>query len=114
MASSGDSAVPQKLFHSKPTAAHFFPFQGKREDKAAHCSAEAEGGGEGGRDRAKEGPHRSDCGSVAPFQGSQAGDGGKMRGSLRHSQTPASSRPLPHAGVASLLLEAKQKLSDHG
>ena len=44
-ASPGDSEVPQKLFHSELTSAYFFPLQGKREDKASHCSPETEGGG---------------------------------------------------------------------
>lgn len=38
---------------------HAFPFQGKREDEASHCSPEAEGGGKGGRNREEEGPHWS-------------------------------------------------------
>lgn len=115
LASPGDSAVPQKLFHSSLMAAYFLPLQGKREDKAAHCSPETEGGGEGSRDRAEEGPHWSARGSVIPFRavGWERWEGvRKPQAQLDHVvlQTLATCR----GRGAFILPEAKLKLSDHG
>lgn len=47
LASPEDSEVSLKFFNSGLTTAYFSPLQGKREDKASHCSPETEGGREG-------------------------------------------------------------------
>lgn len=79
LSSPGRSESPQKLVPSGLTAVHFSPLQGKREDEASDCSPEAEGGGEGSRDRAEEGPHWSDCACGVPLQSRQAGEGGEIQ-----------------------------------
>ena len=89
--SPGASEVPRKLVPSGLRAAHFPPLQGEREDETADRSPEAEGGGEGSRDRAEEGPHRSDCAS-----GVRATEGLAGGGAIQVAWDTAL-RSLPHA-----------------
>ena len=74
--------VLRKLVPSSLTAARFSPLQGKREDEAPDRSPEAEGGGEGSRDRAEEGPHRSDFASGVQATEGLAGWGGQGAGTV--------------------------------